>query len=200
MPRRFKQVRRRLSAFVRVGDCRPRSVKTLVSESAYMGNSALPSGLECGGSLQREVQPLCNRCRSGLDLHFEPVRPGASSCEAVGFTTIVPSQGCFAVSAVHGRDTEKRPQKWTAAVLLSSTVFSSFPAPAGNRSKRALSLAVLPMAQAVSQTAPHSGRCPASAYPACWAPASTARFPVAGGSACTWPEKALGHLVHEIAV
>lgn len=71
MPRRFKQVRRRLSAFVRVGDCRPRSVKTLVSESAYMGNSALPSGLECGGSLQREVQPLRNRCRSGLDLRFE---------------------------------------------------------------------------------------------------------------------------------
>lgn len=75
-----------------------------------------------------------------------------------------------------------------------------FPVPAGNRSKRALSLAVLLMGQAVSQTAPHSGRCSASAYPACWAPASTARFPVAGGSACTWPEKALGHLVHEIAV
>ena len=95
MPRRFKQVRRRLSAFVRVGDCRPRSVKTLVSESAYMGNSALPSGLECGGSLQREVQPLCNRCRSGLELRFEPVQPGASSCETVGFTTIVPCQGGF---------------------------------------------------------------------------------------------------------
>lgn len=200
MPRRFKQVRRRLSAFVRVGDCRPRSVKTLVSESAYMGNSALPSGLECCGSLQREVQLLRNRCRSGLELRLEPVRPEASSCETVGFTTIVPSQGCFAVSPVHGRDMEKRPQKWTAAVLLSSTVYSSFPVPEGNRSKRALSLAVLPMGQAASQTAPHSGRCSASAYPACWAPPSTAHFPIAGGSGCTLPEKALGHLVHEIAV
>jgi hypothetical protein len=81
MPRRFKQVRRRLSAFVRVGDCRPRSVKTLVSESAYMGNSALPSGLECGGSLQREVQPLCNCCRSGLELRFEPVQPGLQAAK-----------------------------------------------------------------------------------------------------------------------
>lgn len=200
MPRRFKQVRRRLSAFVRVGDCRPRSVKTLVSESAYMGNSALPSGLECGGSLQREVQPLCNRCRSGLELRFEPVQPGLQAAKPWASPQSFLARAVFAVSAVHGRDTEKRPLKWTAAVLLSSTVSSSFPAPAGNRSKRALSLAVLLMGQAVSQTAPHSGRCSASAYPACWAPASTARFPVAGGSACTWPEKALGHLVHEIAV
>ncbi|MNU90108.1 hypothetical protein D3C71_799640 [compost metagenome] len=81
MPRRFKQVRRRLSAFVRVGDCRPRSVKTLVSESAYMGNSALPSGLECGGPLLREVQPLRNRCRSGLELRFEPVQPGLQAAK-----------------------------------------------------------------------------------------------------------------------
>lgn len=135
---------------------------------------------------------------SGAPLRARPA--WASNCETVGFTTIVPSQGCFCGQRSPWPRYGKRPLKWTAAVLLSSTVSSSFPVPAGNRSKRALSLAVLPMGQAVSQTAPHSGRCPASAYPACWAPASTAHFPIAGGSGCTLPEKALEHLVHEIAV
>ena len=200
MPRRFKQVRRRLSAFVRVGDCRPRSVKTLVSESAYMGNSALPSGLECGGSLQREVQPLCNRCRSGLELRFEPVQPGLQAAKPWASPQSFPARAVLRSAQSMAEIRKKDRRNGLQRSFCHRRFPVRFQLQLGNRSKRALSLAVLPMGQAVSQTAPHSGRCSASAYPACWAPASTAHFPIAGGSGCTLPEKALEPLVHEIAV